>query len=59
MNNAAKNIKDEIAANDECTLSDEMIAEVIQREKYIEQHPDEWISAEESIKLLRERNAAV
>lgn len=46
----------EIAATNETTLSDEMVAEIVAREKYIQKHPDEWISAEQSIKILRERN---
>lgn len=51
----AKNINVETAATEDCSLSDEMIAEIIEREEYIKQHPDEWITADESLRLLRER----
>lgn len=47
-------LNNEISATNDCTLSDEFIAMVRERETYIQQHPDEWISAEESIKRLRE-----
>ncbi len=52
MNNP---VKREAATSADRTLSDEMVDEIIRREKYIEQHPDEWITAEESIRRLKER----
>lgn len=59
MDNAAKTVDAEVATVNETTLSDEMVAEIIEREKYIEQHPNEWITAEESIKRLKNRHAQV
>ena len=59
MDNVAKTVDDEVATVNETTLSDEMVAEIIEREKYIEQHPNEWITAEESIKRLKNRHAQV
>ena len=59
MENTAQQVNSEVATSTDCTLSKEMIAEMIAREKYIEQHPDEWISAEESIKRLRDRHATI
>lgn len=49
----AKNINTETAATEDCTLSDELIAKVIETEAYMEAHPNEWITAEESITRLR------
>ncbi len=59
MDSAAKNIATDTAATADCALGDELVAEIIEREKYIELHPDEWIDAEESIRQLRERNAKI
>lgn len=58
MDNTAK-ILSEVAAASDVSLSDAMVAEIIEREKYIEQRPNEWISAEESIARLRKRATIV
>lgn len=43
----AKNINVETAATDDCTLSDEMIEQILEAEAYMEAHPDEWVTVDE------------
>lgn len=53
MDNTVKKFDNEVAATSEHIFSDEMIAKILETEEYMEAHPDEWVSAEESIKRLR------
>ena len=53
MNNTAKTVTNEVAATDDCVFSDELIKKIMEAEAYMEAHPDEWITAEESIARLR------
>ncbi len=47
MENTAEKINTETAASSEQTLSDEMIALIVEREQKIEQNPDAWVDSNE------------
>lgn len=52
MRNTAK-AEIETAATDEHIFSDEMIAQILEIEAYMEKHPDEWVSSEDLFADLR------